>query len=381
MTWVAEVTADSPAWWAHLAETSGTSAADQIGRTAGTYTGGYTLNQGSLLNAAAGDRGIALDGRSGYVAWADEASLDLGDVFTIECWVLFTAFRDSAGNPAVCIDKGGNAYILRQSNSLDGTMLLRRNGVADICTSTVRLALNTVYHVVATKNGATAKLYVNGVDVTSARSNSTMTNNTNALGVGVSDITVGGINGFLPGRIDECVLYSTALSSTRVLAHYNAGVQVFGSVAVSGGGSTAGSGQKNGSGTASVSGAGSVRSAGSKKAAGRASVSGGGNTTGVGKKGGRGFANATGGGSTTVTGIRPAHVEPPTSAAIVDRPTSAAVQGPLTQLAIDPAGTSLAITGRTTSPMITSRTTSPSIAGRSTGAGITFRTTTASIHA
>ena len=124
MTWVSEVTADSPTWWARLAETSGTSAADQIGRTAGTYTGAYTLNQGSLLNAAAGDRGIALDGRSGYVTWADEASLDLGDgPYTIECWVLFTAFRDSAGNPAVCIDKGGNAYILRQSNALDGTML------------------------------------------------------------------------------------------------------------------------------------------------------------------------------------------------------------------------------------------------------------------
>ena len=245
----------------------------------------------------------------------------------------------------------------------------------------MRLALNTVYHVVATKNGATAHLYVNGVDVASSRGNSTMTNNTNALGIGVSDITVGGINGFLPGRIDECVLYSTALSSTRVLAHYNAGVQVFGTGAVSGGGSTTEAGQKNGSGTVSVSGAGGVSSAGAKNAAGRASVSGGGNTTGVGKKGAKGLANATGGGSTTVTSIRPAHVEPPTSAAIIDRPTSAAVQGPLTQVVIDPADTILAITGRTTSPTIAGRTTSPTIAGPSTGAGITSRTTTASIHA
>lgn len=219
MGWVDEVTADRPTAWFRLGEARGTSAADAIGGAAGTYTGTPTLG-GAGLVASDSDTAVEFNGSTDYVSVADRAALDLGDSFTVEALVRADAFLDFRGNPCVIADKGSGAYVLRFASVGDGTLLLRRNGVADICTSSVRLARGSVYHVVATKNGSAAAIFVNGADVTVARSRSTMANNGNALGIGAADLP--SPNGFFDGALDELAFYAGALSPSRIAAHYAA---------------------------------------------------------------------------------------------------------------------------------------------------------------
>ena len=274
------VLADSPSAYFRLGESRGTTAADEIGGTGGVYTAAFTLAHASLPPEQT-DLAVALNGSTGYVNVADRNEFDLVDTFTLECWASFNAFRDSAaGDPCVLIDKGANAYVLRQSNAVDGTLLLRRNGVANICTSSIRLVTGRVYHIVATKNGSTAKLYVNGVDVTVAGTNSTMTDNSNALGIGVADITIGPANGFLNGTIDEVAVYKTALSAARVQAHYAEGCAFLLS---NGGALAAGNGL---SAIAAISSGGAL--AGGNAATARASIAQGGATAGGATPGARG---------------------------------------------------------------------------------------------
>lgn len=72
-------------------------------------------------------------------------------------------------------------------------------------------------HVVGVYNGTDLILYRNGVEVgrTAMPSTASIPNNTPTIGAG--------FNGFV-GEIDEVAWYSSALSSARVLAHYQAGL-------------------------------------------------------------------------------------------------------------------------------------------------------------
>lgn len=302
MSWVSDITAASPVLWPRFQETSGTSVADAAGGSAGTYVGSPSLNQPSLLNAAAGDRGIALDGRAQYVTFPDDSRTDRGDVITIVALVIFTAYRDSAGAPAVIVDKGSGSYIFRMSNAMDGTLLFRRSGIQDLCTSTTRLALNTLYMVVARKNGATSSIRVNKVDVTSSRTNSTLVNNNNVFSIGVADVTTGPANGFFPGRIDEVVIFSTSLSDATVDSFYDSAFNVPCTSAVTGGGATTATCTKATSTASTVSGGGSV-TATTRKGVGvtAGAVTGGGTVSCVTRKGTAVAVSTTGGGAVSAT--------------------------------------------------------------------------------
>jgi hypothetical protein len=70
------------------------------------------------------------------------------------------------------------------------------------------------YHVAATYDGSTVRLYVNGVERASRASSVSIVNHAGALRVGR----------FVSGTIDEPAVYSRALSATEIAAHYAAGV-------------------------------------------------------------------------------------------------------------------------------------------------------------
>jgi hypothetical protein len=211
----AEYLADSPVSYWRLGEPSGTEAADVKAANNGTYKGTPTLGAAGLLLADP-STAATLNGTTQYVSVPDSASLDLGDVFTYEAWIK----RSGTGKTDCIIDKGANAAVFR----FDGEdhLLLRRNSVGDIAKSTTKITDTNAHHLVATKNGATAKIYIDGVDVTGAVTNQTCTNTAIALGIGASDA---GTEDFFRGTIDEAAVYGTALSAARVLAHYEAGTR------------------------------------------------------------------------------------------------------------------------------------------------------------
>ncbi|MDW5595774.1 LamG domain-containing protein [Conexibacter stalactiti] len=207
------VMADNPSAYFRLGESFGTTAVDTVGGAAGTYVGTFALGQPAVAPWSGGTA-VRFDALTrGYVSVVDRAALDLGDTFTLEAWV-----RMSDVVLGGIVDKGDGGYILRTTES--GRLLLRRNNRGDVVTSTVALTPGKAHHVVATKAAGVAKLYLDGVDVTGTVTNQTMQDTALPLNIGAADA---GINNLLTGTIDEVALYKTALTATRVRAHYDAG--------------------------------------------------------------------------------------------------------------------------------------------------------------
>ena len=176
--------------------------------TFGTPTYGVT-------GPVAGTTAIAFDGSTEYFTTPDHALFDLGDVFTLEGFV-----ECSASGAMTIISKGAGAYQLRIVTPGDsgtaGALELVRAGTAEIVESTVDVPSTGLHQVAATKNGATVKLVIDGVDVTGTVSNSTFANNSNALAIGSN---LG--SEFFPGTVGFVAVYPTALPVARLLSHFN----------------------------------------------------------------------------------------------------------------------------------------------------------------
>jgi archaeosine-15-forming tRNA-guanine transglycosylase len=206
------VLSDSPRAYWRLGEQSGPFAQDERGSHVGTYTNGPLLGQPGALSADT-NGAARFDGTNDYVRVPDAAELDFTDTFTLEAWVK----RSSTGGVRAIVDKGEQSYSFRLSNS--GFLLLRRNAVGTVTTSTQAITDTTGWHhVAAVKSGTTAKLYLDGQDVTGPVSDQTMADTTAPLSIGASD---GGIAYHLPGALDEVAVYDSALSAARVQAHYD----------------------------------------------------------------------------------------------------------------------------------------------------------------
>jgi hypothetical protein len=94
---------------------------------------------------------------------------------------------------------------------------LRRSSVADVASSTIKVTDTAQWHyVVATKNGDSVHLYVDGNDVTGTVSKQTMVDNSQPLAVGQSTGTA-----YLKGTVDELALYRAALTPSQIASHYN----------------------------------------------------------------------------------------------------------------------------------------------------------------
>lgn len=215
MSYESVVKEDTPKGYWRLGEPSGTSAADSSGNTqTGEYKAGPTLG---VTGALAGDANTAATfakASKQFVTVPDSATLDLGDVLSYEIWFK----RASTGTLQTLIDKGPNQLIVRFL--ANNKILVRRNGVANICESTSTVTDTTTWHhLVVTKNGATVKIWLDGVDVTGAVTNSTLTNTAISLSIGASEA---GAEEWWDGSLDEVAVYGTALSEARVKAHFAA---------------------------------------------------------------------------------------------------------------------------------------------------------------
>lgn len=206
---------DSPIAYWRLGETSGFFATDSSGNG---HTGGYLhgVTQG-VTGALAHDANKAarFNGVQAEVAAFDNAALRLNGSWSIEFWARQISFVHTA--PGI-LDKGNsataNGYCI-QANSR-GALTLVRNG-KQVATGNGALT-STFRHFVVTYDGSRVHWYVNGSLVTTA----SITFPTNA-GWQLFEIGKGDSGQFANDDIDEVALYSTALSASRVAAHYSAG--------------------------------------------------------------------------------------------------------------------------------------------------------------
>jgi Concanavalin A-like lectin/glucanases superfamily len=216
------VAASSPLSYWRLDETSGTSAADQVGSRPGTYTGGYTLGQSPALRSTG--TSTTFNGSTGYVNVPYAAALNPAAV-TVEAWVYPTG---GAGTWRAVASSWKNASGIRAgywlginaSNQWQFSVAQNTNGETDALTTPV--TLNTWTHLVGTLSGTTLSLYVNGTLQATATGTYTAAPSPTEFRIGSEYL--GGVGGsFFPGSIDEVAVYGSALSAATVRTHYNTG--------------------------------------------------------------------------------------------------------------------------------------------------------------
>jgi hypothetical protein len=187
-------------------------AADSKDTNHGTHTNAPKPGEsGPLTNdtdtAAAFDQVGSID----HVVVPHNATLNVGDTFSLEAWV---KRADNATTMQTIVHKG-LATTGFQWGFLNNKMGLFKNGVAIAQTTTTQIDMTVFHHYVVTKNGATVKLYVDGIDVTDLVTNQTIADTANPLYIGAEAGTAEGLN----GTIDEVSFYSTALSAATVIDH------------------------------------------------------------------------------------------------------------------------------------------------------------------
>ena len=181
-----------------------------------------TLHEATWTN---GVSGTALDFNTNkYVQVADSASLDLTNAMTISCWVKADSWA-SQNVYAEIVRKfvggsSGSGYILCRENLTNRWMILvvTTDGGQLVCTP--ELSAGQWYHIAATFDGTSLKIYRNGTldgQVTFAQS-TILTNN--------EPLTIGGHGdpdyGALDGQIDEVKIFKRALSASEIQAEYEA---------------------------------------------------------------------------------------------------------------------------------------------------------------
>jgi Concanavalin A-like lectin/glucanases superfamily/Fibronectin type III domain len=215
--YAATVLADNPVSHWRLGETTGTVAADQRAANPGAYVNAPVLGAPSLLGSDTVNKAITLDGTNDHVRMNNSTSLSITGAITLEAWIKPTSLP-AAGSFASIVSKPESYALQFNGPRLEFTIIqsgTRRRLQAPLGA----IAAGQTYHVVATFDGSIRRLYVNGVSVASGALVGGATATTNRLFVG----SWGGTREYLRGTVDDVAIYRTAVSSTRVLAHYNAG--------------------------------------------------------------------------------------------------------------------------------------------------------------
>jgi len=200
-----------------LWDLEGAKALDLAGIVAPEYVGAPVRGQASLLPNGEGK--CIKFGAGNYVNVPHLEALNLGDVWTLQGWVKLDPA--AAAESQNILSKGNGAYYMRLQKvaGVYRAQSLRSQQIGLTQASTTQ-AVNTVYHLCATKNGEARKLYVNGADVTTLVGNQVCTNTATPLVAGQTDA---GFAGVFEGWMQYLAVYNVALAAATNLAHYEAG--------------------------------------------------------------------------------------------------------------------------------------------------------------
>ncbi|HVT26923.1 MAG TPA: right-handed parallel beta-helix repeat-containing protein, partial [Lacipirellulaceae bacterium] len=205
---------DSPLVFYKLDETTGSIANDSSGNGRdGTYTGGVMLGAPGGLNDPS-NYAATFDGVNDYIAVPSPAAFATSQV-SIEAWI----------KPDPTIQTFATVAMKSTSNSWsDGYGMHWISGklrffINSYSGSYVEAAVPTGSwsFVTGTYDGATIKLYVNGVLVASSNYSAPINNSAQPLQVGRG----GGNNYYWKGGLDEVGVYGTALTADQVKVHYS----------------------------------------------------------------------------------------------------------------------------------------------------------------
>ena len=153
---------------------------------------------------------------------------NLGNQITLEAWINPESFSTplSFDSPTF-IDKGSNLisfYISSGATNQLRFILDTSSGTATDYAGTTDLITNQWYHAVATYNGSSVKIYLNGNLESSFSRTGTVSNNNLDLIVG-SGWSGSNPNSFpFDGEIDEVAMYNRSLNAEEIRDHYLRGI-------------------------------------------------------------------------------------------------------------------------------------------------------------
>lgn len=213
-----EVMADTPVQYLRLADTSGTTALDLSGNVRnGVYVNTPTLGEPAGVSGTTAS--VRFTRSSSERVDLATAGIPTGNnPYTLEVWCKPASIDNSQG--LFQVGTGGTNF---QSNAI---RLDTAPGYynywwgSDALAASGLMTANNWHHIVATHDGSTRTLYLDGVQIASA----SVSGHDNV----VTSPTLGKANGteYFDGWIQDAAIYDYALSSGRVTAHYNTGTGV-----------------------------------------------------------------------------------------------------------------------------------------------------------
>jgi hypothetical protein len=193
--------------------------------TIGTYNFNCATNGQNALN---------FDGVNDGVLIPNSASVNVtGTQLTLEAWIYPTAFRTSSFQGSI-INKEGSAagYMLRCGGNGILSFAIGNGSFPEVTSPAGTLTLNTWQHVAAVYDGATIRIFKDGVQVGSANQTAAIVSSA-TVGVRIGNWVVGDDRGFV-GQIDEVRIWNVArtlsqLNSNlgRVLCGNETGLQAY----------------------------------------------------------------------------------------------------------------------------------------------------------
>ena len=224
------VLADNPVGFWLTNETSGSTATDSTANANNlTYVASPTLNVSTGLSGVT--KGVTYNGTTQYANSSQVSTFNMSpdSSWSIEGWFKTTStsvgtifmFRD---NTSVNNGVGGGIFTNLTTNKVSA--FTTDSSIANlVITSSSSVTSGSWYYVCVTAaSGGALTLYVNGTSEASTsttRGNSTVSKIASTAAQAQTPPTY---STFLNGSTAAVAIYNTTLSSTRVQAHYNAGI-------------------------------------------------------------------------------------------------------------------------------------------------------------
>ena len=233
-SYIDQISNSGPKVWYRFNETSGTPVNFGSLSTTSSFID-LLLNEQTSVDG----RATYLNGSSSYIQLPSHAEFALFNdrSFTVECWVKIANADTNRTSPLEIFRLNAPStphnYI---SLTVDGTagtrgkVRLASSWTTDIL-STNAIDDNEWHHVVYTFNTSSVKLYIDGtlnssVTPTGSASFNFDQSSKKLIGAGYVGISQSSISQYFKGRIDEFAAYDYELTSTNILANFNAGASV-----------------------------------------------------------------------------------------------------------------------------------------------------------
>lgn len=160
---------------------------------------------------------LRLDGTGDFVTISSSGQNNItGTAITLEAWIYPTSWKTNYYDGSIVVKEGHfSGYILSCGNSGQLSFNIPDGGNHNtLNSSTGVLSLNKWQHVAATYDGATMRLFVNGVQVGTRGSSSAIVTTANSLMIGASAHAA---NREFAGRIDEVRIWNSTRTPDQLL--------------------------------------------------------------------------------------------------------------------------------------------------------------------